>query len=282
MQHVRRYATPIPSHAGVVDGWQHVPLHGNDDSLTAIGHGTDYDDIVTSAVYAGEHLHSPYRDDNVIDAADAILYVRRFVADRLRKAQSLLPAGMKLIVFDGYRGVEVQQALFDQFLDELRRMKPDLSEAQLVEETEHYVALPSTDESCPSPHSTGGAVDVAIIQDNRMIEFGTPFDHGSERSALRYFEHEANVRSQVDELAREHRRLLYRVMHEVGFEGYEHEWWHYNAIETQMGARVALRDEAVYGIATGLLPKSTFHHPRKVLLNHQEPSAPIDRISPTN
>lgn len=282
MQHVQPYASQIQPHAGIVDGWQGVPLHDNSELLVVIGRGSDYDDIVTSAVYAGEHLHSPYRDDNVIDVADAILYVRHSVADRLRTAQSLLPAGMKLIVFDGYRSVDVQRALFDQFLDELRMIKPAWSEAQLVEETEHYVALPSTDVSCPSPHSTGGAVDVAIIRDNHMIEFGTPFDHGSERSALRYFERETHVQNEADELAREHRRLLYHVMHEAGFEGYEHEWWHYNAVETQMGARVARREEATYGIAAELLPKSTFHHLRKVLLTHEEPSAPIDRIAPTN
>ena len=286
MRHVptahRCYAIPIPSHAGIVDGWQSVPLHDNGDSLVAIGHGTDHDDVMTSAVYAGEHLHSPYRGDNVIDTADAILYVRHSVADRLRTAQSLLPAGMKLIVFDGYRSVEVQRALFDQFLDELRRLKPDWSEEQLIEETEYYVALPSTDASCPSPHSTGGAVDVAIISDNHMIEFGTPFDHGSERSSLRYFEDEVHVQDEADEQASEHRRLLYHIMHEAGFEGYEHEWWHYNAVETQMGACVAHRDKATYGIATGLLPENTFHHLRKVLLTHEEPTAPIDRIAPTN
>jgi D-alanyl-D-alanine dipeptidase len=275
-----RDALPIPYIAGLVQGWQAIPIRDSAELLVAIGRGTDYDDIVTSAVYAGEHLHSPYRDDNVIDAAMPVIYVRESVAERLRQAQASLPEGLRLIVFDGYRSVAVQQALFDQFLDELRLLKPDWNEAQLVEETERYVAVPSTDVSCPSPHSTGGAVDVAIVMDGRMIEFGTPFDHGSARSALRYFEDDSHVHSEADRQARDHRRLLYYVMHEAGFEGFEHEWWHYNARETQMGARAAGCSEVTYGIATELLPKSTFLRVQQVLLAHEQPSAPIDRIAP--
>lgn len=270
----------MPYDAGKVDGWQSVPLEESGEPLVAIGRGTEYDDIVTSAVYAGEHLHSPYRDDNVIDTAEPVVYVRRSVAERLRQAQASLPDGMKLIVFDGYRSVEVQRALFGQFFDELRRLRPEWGETQLREETERYVALPSTDPACPSPHSTGGAVDVAIIRDNHMIEFGTPFDHGSERSALRYFEDDAHIRGEDDITAREHRRLLYRVMIEAGFEGYEHEWWHYNARETQMGAQAAQTGSASYGLAAALLPGTLVPRPPHGLLPHEEPSAPIDRIAP--
>lgn len=272
----------IPVNTGRVDGWRSLPLQESDEQLVAIGHGTPYDDILTSAVYAGEHLHSPYRGDNVIDAAQPVIYVRESVAARLRRAQSLLPYGLQLIVFDGYRSVAVQQALYDQFLNELRALRPEWDDTQLREETEHYVSLPSTNPACPSPHSTGGAVDVAIIRDNRMIEFGTPFDHGSERSALRYFEDDSHITNATDKQARDNRRLLYEVMYEVGFEGFEHEWWHYNAPETQMGARAAGHDEATYGIASSLLPKNTFSSPRKVFSPHMEPSASIDRIAPSH
>ncbi len=273
---------PIPKLAGIVSGWRNVPLHAVGEPLAAIGHATAYEDIMTSAVYAGEHLHSPYRGDNVIDAAHVTVYVRESVAHRLHQAQALLPAGMRLIVFDGYRSVEVQRALYDQFLHELRALRPTWSEQQLVDETERYVSLPSSDPSCPSPHSTGGAIDVAIIRDNTMIEFGTPFDHGSERSALRYFEDDAHVLTDTDREARNNRRLLYRVMHEAGFEGFEHEWWHYNAPETQMGAQAAGRPSASFGSAASLLPKSTFSDFEKVLSPSQEPVAPIDRIAPSD
>lgn len=278
-----RFDPPIiPPRAGCVDGWQDIPLVPSSEPLVAIGRGTVYDDLLTSSVYAGEHLHSPYRGDTVIDAAVPIIYVRQSVAERLRQAQSMLPTGMSFIVFDGYRSVEVQQALFEQFLEALRILKPDWSEDALIEETEHYVALPSTDVAHPSPHSTGGAVDIAIVRDNTMIEFGTPFDHGSERSALRYFEDDSHVRTSLDHEARQHRRLLYDVMQRVGMQAYEYEWWHYNAPETQMGVSGAHLDaSACLGAARELIPKITSVESKKVIPDSPEPFAPIDRIAPS-
>ena len=274
-------SSAIPIDAGFVHEWRFMPLDECGEPMVAIGVGTDYDDILTSAVYAGEHS-SPYRGEHAIAAADPVMYVRQSVAGRLREAQQLLPDGCNLVVFDAYRSIEVQRALYDQFMNALREVKPGWSATQLIEETERYLAKPSNDITCPSPHSTGGTVDVAIMQDNRMIEFGTPFDHGTKRSALRYFENEAHIQSEVDVEARDHRRLLYEVMHTVGFEGFEHEWWHFNARETQMGAVTSGQDRATYGIASAFLPEITFSHLRKVISRHDELYAPIDRISPTN
>lgn len=272
----------LPIDAGVVDGWQGIDIDESGEPLVPIGRGTEFDDIVTSAVYAGEHLHSPYRGDNVIDVADPVIYVRKSVAERLRNAQAALPEGMRLIVFDGYRSAAVQSALFDQFIEELRLLKPDWNEDRLTEETEHYVALPSEDITRPSPHSTGGAVDVAIIKDGKMIEFGTPFDHGSERSALRYFEDDTHVATEADIRARDNRRLLYRAMHDAGFEAYEHEWWHYNARETQMGSSAAKLGDAHYGkVSSDMLDQARVTI-RIDTRDANEPSAPIDRIAPTN
>lgn len=271
----------ISEGAGEVGGWQTVPIRESTEKLVPIGLGTDFVDIVTSAIYAGEHLHSPYRGDNVIDSAEPIIYVRQSVADRLREAQGLLPEGMRLIVFDGYRSAFVQGALFRQFESELRRLQPDWSKDEIWIETERYVAMPSEDITKPSPHSTGGAVDVAIIEAGRMIEFGTPFDHGSHRSALRYFENDEHVRNLADRLARKNRRLLYNVMRHVGFEGFEHEWWHYNARETQTGARAAGLDQATYGRVDPDSIKRAFLAHDEVIIDGPEPQAPVDRIAPS-
>lgn len=269
-------ASAIPLSAGLVDDWRSVPIEENGELLVAIGPGTVYDDLLTSAVYAGEHLSSPYRGDDAIDNASVTIYVRQSVADRLRQAQSMLPSGLKLIVFDGYRSREVQQALFDQYLEGLKRLNPGWSEAELLIETEKYVSRPSADDTQPSPHSTGGAVDVAIVKDHRMLEFGTPFDNGSERSALRYFEEPERVRTDADMQARANRRLLYDVMTRTGFEAYVYEWWHYNSVETQMGARTAHLGRALFG-ATQPVDADEI---RNLSAGSLEPEIPIDRIAP--
>lgn len=239
----------IPVSAGCVDGWEKVDMTKSRERLVAIGPGTKYN-VMTSAVYAGEHLHSPYRGDQSIGEASTVIYVRRSVAERLVLAQDLLPGDMSLVVFDGYRSAQVQQALFDQFMSELTRQHPGWTDNQLRRETEKYVAVPSDNPTRPSPHSTGGAVDVAILDGDRMIEFGAAFDHGSERSALRYFEDNDHVLTDHDWSARSNRRLLYAVMSAVGFGAYKHEWWHFNAPETQMGARDLGIKSASFGIAT--------------------------------
>ena len=123
---------------------------------------------------------------------------------------------------------------------------------------------------------------MAIIRNGLMIEFGTPFDHGSVRSALRYFEDDKHVANDADILARDNRRLLYYVMHEAGFEGFEHEWWHYNAPETQMGTKASGGRVASFGNATLLLPQHSATQPKKPSLHSTEPSALIDRIAPGN
>lgn len=275
--------TEIPPNAGVVDGWRLIPISPRSETLVAIGRNTPYD-LITSAVYAGEHLHSPYRGDNVIQAASPTIYVRQSVAKRLMFAQSLLPSGMKLIVFDGYRSIAVQQALFDQFFVALKKLRPTYSVAQLTAETERYVSLPSNRANNPSPHSTGGAVDVAIIKDGAMLEFGTPFDHGSARSALRYFEVQGNIKSQADRTALHHRRLLYGVMKQAGFEGYEHEWWHYNAPETQMGACTAGYQVAAFGAAGRSFRQAVRERLRSYRRRPQviDIVVSIDQISPDN
>lgn len=270
----------IPAHAGVVRGWREVHLEECGEPLVAIGAGTPYADLMTYAVYAGQY-DSPYRGTAAIPVANQTLYVRVSVAERLRHAQSLLPSGMRLVIFDAYRSFKVQEVLYRQFVDALREMKPEWSEHQIAVETDRYVAVPSQHAACPAPHITGGAVDVAIVQGDTMIEFGTPFDHGTERAALCYFEDDHCIQSESDQRAREHRRLLYHVMHAAGFEGFEHEWWHFNAPETQMGARIRCRPLATFGDGTPLLPPRS---DEASSTSGQTPrlSAPIDRIAPTN
>ena len=161
------------------------------------------------------------------------MFVRQDVAEQLKKAQEVLPQGMYLVVFDSYRTIEVQQALFDKYFRELQEQHPDWDKDKLLTETQGYVSLPSTDPTKPSPHNTGGSVDLAIFQlpqgiddqvkkinqqisiagDNwqevyklemkkialirnnaKLLNFGTPFDWGGEEAAPNYFERQATIR----------------------------------------------------------------------------------------
>lgn len=215
------------------------------------------------------------------------MFVRSDVAEELKKAQGLLPAGMYLIVFDSYRTLEVQQSLFNQYYQPLGEQYPDWTEEQLLTETQKYVSLPSQDATRPSPHNTGGSVDLAIFKlpddvnqqfkdlnqqiaqlgDNwqeiyklemrklaligehaQLLNFGTPFDWGGKEAAINWLETKESLLPEEQE-ARDNRRLLYNVMTEAGFEPYEDEWWHYNSKKSQMGAKTAGLGQAEYAAA---------------------------------
>lgn len=225
---VKKHADSIPLDAGKVDGWKTIAIQEASEPLVPIGaYSTEATAILTSSVYYGEHDNSPYIDTNRLEGSLLSVFVRKKVAKRLLEAQQLLPQGYRLIVFDGYRPLQVQDSLFRFYRDQLQRQRPNMNQDELDVETQKYVSIPSTDPTRPSPHNTGGSVDLAIIKlpleqsailddiDHRladehldiedriileiqksaivrrhaeMLDFGTAFDHGGERAAIAYFE----------------------------------------------------------------------------------------------
>lgn len=159
-------------------------------------------------------------------------YVREEVAERLLKAAKLLPAGYKFMVWDGFRPFEVQKALFDQYNAVLKKENPSLDDQQLDTLTRKYVSYPTHNQASPAPHSTGGAVDLTIIDEkNQPLHMGTDFDAFTAESATRFFEEKLEqdrLLSQMDKLVLENRRLLYHTLKEVGFTNYHEEWWHFD------------------------------------------------------
>lgn len=267
--------TPIPKDAGITEGWQSIPIRLVTDPLVAIGPLSDYPELFTNSIYAGERDDSPYRGLYALPHASVVICVRKSVAQKLVKAQAKLPANKILIVYDGYRSIEVQRSLYDHYRKELEQIFPDHKDDWLDEETEKYITNPDAQSEHPAPHTTGGAVDLAIIdidptvyqqrshilklgqspdRDVQMtnlianaaqhIDFGTPFDHGDPEAALAYYEKIG------PETARNNRRLLYHLMSSVGMASFSTEWWHFNAPETQMGARALGKNSASFSEVT--------------------------------
>ena len=150
-------------------------------------------------------------------------FVRRTVAEMLKKAAASLPDGYSLMVYDALRPLAVQRHLYEEIKGNLERENPHLSHEELMELVDQYVAYPRTDPARPAPHTTGGAVDLTLCYHGEPVDMGTGFDDPSERAWTRYLEeHDENP------TARDNRRLLYQVMKKVGFESYSCEWWHFS------------------------------------------------------
>lgn len=131
----------------------------------------------------------------------AACYLRKEVASALRKAQEeLSQIGLGLKVFDGYRPLPVQQAMWDAIQDE------------------RYVSNPKVNKG---RHTRGTAVDLTLVDANgQELEMPTPFDVFSEKA------HSDNP--QASETAKKNRALLKEVMARHHFKQISTEWWHFD------------------------------------------------------
>jgi D-alanyl-D-alanine dipeptidase len=176
-------------------------------------------------------------------------YAREGVLDRLMHAASMLPDGVRMVVLDAWRSIGVQEILFEQCLAVLRGAHPDLGEQDLASLVRQFVASPSADRAAPSPHLTGGALDLTLATvDGKLLEFGTPFDYPGPASYTRHLERKAAEEPLYsrEREGLENRRLLYEVMIRAGFVNLHAEWWHFE-YGTQRWALLTGADQARYG-----------------------------------
>ena len=155
-------------------------------------------------------------------------FVRESVYRALVAAARSLPGGIGLIVLDGWRPWRVQQYLFETLQAAIQNRQPGLTESELLARTREFVSVPSTDPSAPSPHLTGGAVDVTLCDDDGVpLDMGTLFDETLPASHTDHFE-QLDSLTTAQHLARNNRRLLYHIMAKQGFTNLPSEWWHYD------------------------------------------------------
>lgn len=175
-------------------------------------------------------------------------FVREGVYRALIQAARQLPKGIGMVVLDGWRPWRVQQYLFDTLHEATRQHHPTLDEDELMVRTREFVSLPSLDPLAPSPHLTGGAVDVTLCDaDGMPLDMGTQFDEAIPASHTDYLE-TLKTPSAAQRQARNNRRLLYQVMHEAGFTNLPSEWWHYD-FGDQLWAHYSGNGVARYGPA---------------------------------
>lgn len=190
------------------------------------------------------------------------LYVRGQVLERLLTARSALQSkGFDLKLYDGWRSFELQEDLFwhymnaftakrfnqKKYFDELKgsseirtyfeTLSPDL-QTTMREANQTYVSWPSKDPLAPSPHATGGAVDVWLFQEGLPVNLGIPFDWMEEDAGAFY--HLKLRRKRFpgnDKRVCANRTQLILAMTQAGFSCYGPEVWHFN-FGNQMDALV--------------------------------------------
>lgn len=149
-----------------------------------------------------------------------------------------------LKVWDGFRTLNTQKILYDEYYEELKEKHPDWNDEKIKKGVEIFVSLPSSDPLSPSPHNTGGTVDLTLVDaDRNEVPMGTPFDEFTERSFPDYFADKDDGESQV---FHKNRMILKRIMEEAGFVAYHEEWWDF-CYGTIRWAKEVGAEFAIYG-----------------------------------
>lgn len=162
---------------------------------------------------------------------------RETVAYQLKKAQQLLPRGLRLQIVGAFRPFDIQKAMYDRARAELAQMHPDWDEDLLTEYINVFSAPPILD--TPPPHTTGGAVDMSLIDEaGERLDMTSPLEAGWD-SAPTHMEG-------LSETAQQNRALLISVLTEAGITNFAGEWWHWSWGEPGWALRTG-RAVALYG-----------------------------------
>ena len=96
------------------------------------------------------------------------------------------------MIYDSWRPIEVQKFMFNRaFILECERLDIDASEKDIEQypivkkNVEKFWAYPSSDNRCPPPHSTGGALDITLAYKNgNIMDMGSNIDQMDDLSLI--------------------------------------------------------------------------------------------------
>ena len=172
------------------------------------------------------------------DPAGAFRQYRAGAAERLARAEKLLPAGLRLLVVEAYRPAGLQRELFEGYREELAKLNPHHTAEQLRTAASRYVSPPEL-----GPHTAGAAIDLTLCDaEGRELDMGTPMNANPEQSGGRCYTDAEGLEPRVVE----NRAILVEAMHSAGFVNYPTEWWHFSYGD-RYWALLSQRPEAVYG-----------------------------------
>ncbi|MBB5867457.1 D-alanyl-D-alanine dipeptidase [Allocatelliglobosispora scoriae] len=156
-------------------------------------------------------------DPRLADPAGEYAHLRAGVVDRLVTAQTMLPIGIRLLIVEGYRPLEVQADSYTLRLDNLTRAHPHRNAAWLRQETSRFVAPPEV-----SGHVAGAAVDLTLCDaDGAELWLGSQLNDIASEACY-------TDCADLPPQARRHRNELARALQAVGLVNYPTQWWHWS------------------------------------------------------
>ena len=169
--------------------------------------------------------------------AEKTAYVRRTVALMLKRAKKLLPRGMTFVIRDAWRPAAVQKKIMQDFVLMFRRRHPTWSAARALREADKFVA--SSRGPKVSGHMTGGAVDVRLLKNGKLLPM---------RSwKLSYQENAAPCQPKLPKHLQANREIMFSTLRAVGFSQCHNEFWHWSYGDVQWAQRTG-KKVAMFGV----------------------------------
>jgi zinc D-Ala-D-Ala dipeptidase len=205
---------------------------------------------------------------NAVEHVSKEPYLRKSLAEKLQKINTRLSApeitdffdgAVELYIEDAYRSYALQHHLRTEVFPELiRTQNPGISNNALQKKLNNLIAEPTKDEKSPSPHATGGAVDIVLRYKQKTFDFVKDakvfFGNGdadtSEAVFPDYYEHHT-ITGEAMQKAQMNRRAFYALMTGVaygdptGLQINPTEWWHWSYGD-QMWAKLSGKPAAFY------------------------------------
>ena len=172
-------------------------------------------------LYAG----APYGDKSPFFLRSEVINALHVAQERL----DFLHKDYKFKIFDAYRPIAVQKFMIEY--DTARYSK------EIVDK--FWSPISDNISLNPPPHSTGGALDLSIVDTNGLeLDMGTKIDEFVESTRSDF--------KDLNSTCRDNRALLLDVMSFAGFTQLPTEWWHFSfgdqiwALENNSDAKYGL------------------------------------------
>lgn len=147
--------------------------------------------------------------------------LRQGVVDRLAEAAKRLPDWWTFELIDGFRPLAVQRLQYEAGRRRFEAMFPEMDPGERAALLENFTA-PADVPEVPPPHSTGGALDVRMLDANgHEVDLISPFRADE-------ILHVAAWDAQISPGARANREILKAVMESAGITNYPGEFWHWS------------------------------------------------------